>query len=75
MYYLSNNQGSKFILQIIITFVALIAKISQGSEPFTGCAFSGRRQQCVCNTENTVRAASQKVLTSAVELLPLDNGN
>lgn len=42
MHYLSNNQGSEFILQIIIAFVAPMAKISQGSEPLTGSAFSGR---------------------------------
>lgn len=44
MHYLSNNQGSQFILQIIIAFVALIAKISQSSEPLTGCAFPGKRR-------------------------------
>lgn len=44
MHYLCNNQGSKFILQIIIAFVALMAKISQGSEPLTGCIYSGKRQ-------------------------------
>lgn len=41
MHYLSNNQGSEFILQIIIAFVVSMAKISQSSEPLTGCAFSG----------------------------------
>lgn len=44
MHYLSYNQGSKFILQIIIAFVVLMAKISQSSKPLTGCAFSGKRQ-------------------------------
>lgn len=47
MHYLSNNQGSEFILQIIIAFVVLMAKISQSSEPLTGCAFSGKRQRWV----------------------------
>lgn len=42
MHYLSNNQGSEFILQIIIAFVASMAKISQSSEPLTGCACSGK---------------------------------
>lgn len=45
MHYLSNNQGSEFILQIIIAFVVLMAKISQSSEPLTGYAFSGKHQQ------------------------------
>lgn len=35
MHYLSNNQGSEFILQIIIAFVAPMAKISNSSEPLT----------------------------------------
>lgn len=45
MHYLSKNQGSEFILQIIIAFVVSMAKISQSSEPLTGCAFSGKRHQ------------------------------
>lgn len=36
---LSNNQGSKFILLIIMAFVALMAKIRQGSEPLTSVLF------------------------------------
>lgn len=44
MHYLSNKQGSKFILQIIIAFVVSMAKISQSSEPLTACAFSGKCQ-------------------------------
>lgn len=55
MHYLSNNQGSKFILQIIIAFVVLMAKISQSSEPLTGCAFSGKCQLWVCNAKCPVR--------------------
>lgn len=54
MHYLSNNQGSQFILQIIIAFVALIAKISQSSEPLTGRAFSGKRRHWVCSMHNAL---------------------
>lgn len=53
MHYLYNNQGSEFILQIITAFVASMAKISQGSEPLTGCAFSGKHS--VCNAQCTAR--------------------
>lgn len=55
MHYLSNNQGSEFILQIIIAFVALMAKISQGSEPLASCACSGKCQNRVCNAEDSLR--------------------
>lgn len=51
MHYLSYNQGSEFILQIIIAFVALMAKISQSSEPLTGCAFAGKCWNSVCNAK------------------------
>lgn len=47
MHYLSNNQGSEFILQIIVAFVALMAEISQSSEPLTGCAFAGNNNNSV----------------------------
>lgn len=57
MHYLSNNQGSEFILQIIIAFVALMAKISQSSEPLTGCAFSGKHLDC--NAECAARALAE----------------
>lgn len=56
MHYLFNNQGSEFILQIIIAFVASMAKISQSSEPLTGCAFSGKCQGCVENAQYSVGA-------------------
>lgn len=55
MHYLCNNQGSEFILQIIIAFVALMAKISQSSEPLTGFAFSGKHQHWVYNAKPIVR--------------------
>lgn len=42
MHYFSNNQESQFILQIIMAFVALMAKISQSSKQLTGHAFSGK---------------------------------
>lgn len=60
MHYLSNNQGSEFVLQIIIAFVALMAKISQSSEPLTGCAFSGKQQHWVCNSESSARAMAAR---------------
>lgn len=68
MHYLSNNQGSEFILQIIGAFVALMAKISQSSEPLTGCAFAGNNNNSVCKEQQCVRAQTrQKILKSAEE--------
>lgn len=55
MHYLSNNQGSEFILQIIIAFVSLMAKISQSSEPLTAHAFSGKDQHWPCSSECLLR--------------------
>lgn len=76
MHYLCNNQGSKFILQIIIAFVASMAKISQSSEPLTGCAFSGKLQHWVSNAECTARVlAARRPWHYRVGLLPLHNAN
>lgn len=69
MHYLSNNQGSEFILRIIVAFVALMAKISQSSEPLTGCAFAGNNNNSVCKVQWYVRALQtrQKILKLAEE--------
>lgn len=69
MHYLSNNQGSEFILQIIVAFVALMAEISQSSEPLTGCAFAGNNNNSVCKVQWCVRALQtrQKILKLAEE--------
>lgn len=77
MHYLSNNQGSEFILQIIIAFVASMAKISQSSEPLTGCAFSGKHRPLVYNAKPIVRdlAVSWELSHCGVRLLLLYDPN